>query len=49
VAPGYLVYAEYQYQNLKQSDFNFISGAVGSGANNSIQSQGFVIGNMVSF
>ncbi len=49
VAPGLLVYAEYQYQNLRQSDFNFISGAVGSGANNSIQSQGFVVGNLVSF
>ncbi len=49
VAPGLLVYAEYQYQNLKQSGFNFITGAVGSPANNSIQSQGFVIGNMVNF
>lgn len=49
VAPGYLVYAEYQYQNLKQSDFNFITNAIGSSANNSIVSQGFVIGNIVNF
>ncbi len=49
VAPGYLVYAEYQYQNLKQSDFNFITNAIGSSANNSIMSQGFVLGNIVNF
>jgi predicted porin len=49
VAPGYLVYAEYQYQNLKQSDFNFITNATGSSANNSIMSQGFVLGNIVNF
>jgi predicted porin len=49
VAPGYLVYAEYQYQDIHQSDFNFISGAIGSTANNSITSHGFVIGNIVNF
>jgi predicted porin len=49
VAPGYLVYAEYQYQNLRQSDFNFITNTIGSSANNSIMSQGFVIGNIVNF
>jgi predicted porin len=49
VAPGYLVYAEYQYQNLHQSAFNFITNAIGSSANNSIMSQGFVLGNIVNF
>lgn len=49
VAPGYQVYAEYQYQNIQQSQFNFITGAIGSTANNSITSQGFVIGNVVNF
>jgi hypothetical protein len=49
VAPGYLVYAEYQYQNLHQSDFNFITNSIGSSANNSIMSQGFVLGNIVNF
>jgi predicted porin len=49
VAPGYTVYVEYQYQNLNQSAFNFITGGIGSAANNSIDSQGFVIGNVVNF
>jgi len=40
VAPGYLVYAEYQYQNLRQSDFNFITNAMGLSADNSAMSQG---------
>jgi predicted porin len=49
VAPGFTVYAEYQYQNLRQSDFNFVTSSIGSSANNSADSQGFVIGNVVNF
>jgi predicted porin len=49
VAPGFLAYAEYQYQSLYQGDFNFITGATGSGANNTIKSQGILIGNVVNF
>jgi predicted porin len=49
VAPGYQVYAEYQYQNIQQTGFNFITNSIGSSANNSIRSQGFVIGNIVNF
>ena len=49
VAPGYQVYAEYQYQTISQGDFNFITNAVGSGANNNIRSQGFLLGNVVNF
>jgi hypothetical protein len=46
---GYLVYAEYQYQNLHQSAFNFVTNAIGSSANNSTMSQCFVLGNIVIF
>ena len=49
VAPGYLVYAEYQYDELYQGAFNFISGANGSGANNTIKAHGFVLANVVNF
>jgi predicted porin len=49
VAPGLVVYAEYQYEEIYQGDFNFISGAIGSGANNSITAQGFLVGNVVNF
>jgi predicted porin len=49
VAPGFLLYAEYQYQALYQTGFNFLTSASGSSANNSMQSQGFLIGNVVNF
>ncbi len=49
VAPGYQVYAEYQYQTLYQGDFNFITSAAGSNANNTIKSQGILLGNVVNF
>jgi predicted porin len=49
VAPGYQVYAEYQYQTIYQGEFNFITNAVGSGANNTIKSQGMLVGNVVNF
>jgi hypothetical protein len=49
VAPGFLIYAEYQYQTLYQGKFNFISNSIGSGANNTISSQGFLVGNVVNF
>lgn len=49
VAPGYQVYAEYQYQTIYQGDFNFITNAAGSNANNTIKSQGLLIGNIVNF
>jgi hypothetical protein len=47
--PDTNVYAEYQYQTISQGDFNFITNAVGSGANNNIRSQGFLLGNVVNF
>ena len=49
VAPGYLVYAEYQYQSVYQGGFNFITNSIGSNANNTIRSQGFLVGNVVNF
>jgi predicted porin len=49
VAPGFLVYAEYQYQTLRQTGFDFITNTNGSNANNTIKSQGFLIGNVVNF
>jgi hypothetical protein len=53
VAPGYNVYAEYLWQDQYQGARNFITGAIGtaagSGANNEIKGQGFLIGNQVAF
>ncbi|MEJ0015814.1 MAG: hypothetical protein WDN25_04470 [Acetobacteraceae bacterium] len=49
VAPGYQVYAEYQLQDITQSNFNFITNSIGSNANNNIRTQGFVLGNIVNF
>jgi hypothetical protein len=52
VAPGLVAYAEYFYQDLQQSGFNFITGAAGGaggGLNNNIKSQGFTVGNVISF
>jgi hypothetical protein len=53
VAPGYNVYAEYLWNDQYQGARNFITGAVGSaagsGANNEIRGQGFLIGNQVAF
>ncbi len=49
VAPGFVVLAEYQYQTLYQGSFNFITGSIGSNANNTISSQGFLVGNVVNF
>jgi hypothetical protein len=49
VAPGFLIYAEYQYQTLYQGKFNFITNSIGSGANNTISSQGFLVANVVNF
>ncbi|MGO9996483.1 MAG: hypothetical protein ACLPKW_01875, partial [Acetobacteraceae bacterium] len=49
VAPGYTVYAEYLWNDQTQNGVNQITGATGSGANNNIKSQGFVVGNVVNF
>jgi predicted porin len=49
VAPGYIVYTEYQYQTVYQGGFNFITNSIGSNANNTIRSQGFLVGNVVNF
>jgi hypothetical protein len=49
VAPGYTVYGEYMWNDQTQNGVNQITGAAGSGANNNIRGQGFVIGNVVNF
>jgi hypothetical protein len=53
VAPGYSVFAEYLWNDQKQSARNFVTGAfgtqAGSGANNTIKGQGILIGNVVNF
>lgn len=36
-------------QDLQQSGFNFVTGAADGTANNSIRSQGFADGNVISF
>ena len=58
VAPGYVVYGEYLWNDQTQTGNNFLTGAVGTGAagvanganfNNNIRAQGFLIGNVVNF
>ncbi|HEX4171084.1 MAG TPA: hypothetical protein VHY82_01250, partial [Acetobacteraceae bacterium] len=49
VAPGLIVYAEYQYDTQTQGNFNFVTSAIGSSANNTVKSQGFLLGNVVTF
>jgi hypothetical protein len=49
VAPGYTVYAEYMYQDILQNGVNMVTGAFGTSVNNSVRSQGFLIGNVVNF
>ena len=49
VAPGMTVWAEYMWQDVYQGGVNQITGAVGSGANNEIRSQGFLLGDVVNF
>jgi len=49
LAPGFTAFAEYLYMDQYQADRNFVTGAIGSGANNSIKGQTFLIGNVVNF
>jgi hypothetical protein len=49
VAPGFTVYAEYLWNDIYQGGVDQISGALGSGANNEIKGQGFLIGNNLTF
>jgi hypothetical protein len=37
------------YQDIYQGGVNFVTGAAGSNANNTIRSQGVLIGNVVNF
>jgi hypothetical protein len=48
LAPGMVVFADYLYQNRKQSGFNFLTLAPGA-ANNQVQGQGFVFGTMMTW
>jgi len=49
VAPGYQIFGEYLWNDQQQSLFNFSTSVNGSGANNNVKGQGFVIGNVVNF
>jgi hypothetical protein len=49
VAPGFTTFAEYLYMDQYQGARNFISGAIGSNANNNIRGQTFLVGNVVNF
>jgi hypothetical protein len=40
--------AEYQYDTQYRGAYNFMTGAIGSSANNIVKSQGFIIGNNVT-
>ena len=49
LAPGLVLFADYIYQNRKQSGWNFLTATAGSAANNQVQGQGFVFGTQVSW
>jgi hypothetical protein len=49
VAPGMTVFAEYLWNDQYQGSLNFVTGAIGSNANNNFKSQGFLIGDVVNF
>jgi hypothetical protein len=49
VAPGFQVFGEYLFMDQFQGDRNFLTGAIGSGANNYVKGQTFLIGNVVNF
>jgi len=49
LAPGFTAFAEYLYMDQYQGSRNFISGAIGSNANNNIRGQTFLIGDVVNF
>jgi len=48
LAPGMVLFADYLYQNRKQSGWNFASGTAGA-ANNSVQGQGVVFGTQMTW
>jgi outer membrane protein OmpU len=49
VAPGFIVFGEYLWQDQHQAGFNFATGANGSPLNNTAKSQGFLLGNVINF
>jgi hypothetical protein len=49
VAPGFTVFAEYLWQDQYQGAFNFVTGGIGSNANNNFKTQGFLVGDVVNF
>jgi hypothetical protein len=51
VVPGQREPDQYQSATpeLQQSGFNFVTGVADGTANNSIRSQGFAVGNVISF
>jgi len=48
LAPGMVLFADYLYQNRKQSGWNFATGTAGA-ANNTVQGQGFVFGTQMTW
>lgn len=51
LAPGMVLFADYIYQNRKQSGFNFATGGTGApgAAYNQVQGQGFVLGTQMTW
>lgn len=48
IAPGLTAFADYLYQNQKQSGWNFATQTVGASFNN-VQNQGFMVGTLVTW
>jgi outer membrane protein OmpU len=49
VAPGFQVFGEYLWEDIHQAGFNFNTNANGSPLNNTVKSQGFLLGNVINF
>jgi hypothetical protein len=49
IAPGMGIVAEYTYDTIHQGDVNLATGAVGTGAFNSIKAQGFLLATVVNW
>jgi hypothetical protein len=49
VAPGYIVYGEYLYNQQYQGGVNGVTAATGTNVNNTIKGQAILVGNVVNF
>jgi predicted porin len=49
VAPGLQLFAEYMYEHRHQGDYNFQTGAIGTGVANDVQANSFIVGSALTW